>query len=305
MQPSLLQFNLRTAFNSLSKPFSRSPATGAAPTSAAAAASSKADYTAAAASGRTMPVTHVPADSLALSTPTRWLTSRFHFDFAGVTARRTNFGALRVVNDDLVTRRAGFGAHPHRNAEIYSYIVSGQLSHQDSMGNYESLGRGCVQYLSAGTGITHSEMNDGDATCRFLQVWVTPDRTGHPPQYGSATYEKQDRHNKLLHLLGGTGAVPQWSGIQPGQCIKLHQDVNVFVSESDPAVQHDITLAAGRQAYLVCIEGSLAVGTSDSETKLSMRDAAELVADKKPLYLSLTAGEQGAHFMLIEMKQAL
>lgn len=83
------------------------------------------------------------------------------------------------------------------------------------------------------------------------------------------------------------------------------QDVNVFVSESDPAVQHDITLAAGRQAYLVCIEGSLAVGTSDSETKLSMRDAAELVADKKPLFLSLTAGEQGAHFMLIEMKQAL
>jgi hypothetical protein len=114
MQPSLLPFNLRTAFNSLSKPFSRSPATGAPIAAAgskatAAAAASKADFTAAAASGGTMPVTHVPADSLALSTPTRWLTSRFHFDFAGVTARRTNFGALRVVNDDLVTRRAGFG----------------------------------------------------------------------------------------------------------------------------------------------------------------------------------------------------
>ncbi len=94
---------------------------------------------------------------------------------------------------------------------------------QDSMGNYESLPRGCVQYMSAGTGVTHSEMNDGDKTCRFLQVWLTPDQRGHSPQYGSAQYSKDDRHNKLLHLLGGTGAVPSWSTIQAGRCIKLHQ----------------------------------------------------------------------------------
>ncbi len=91
------------------------------------------------------------------------------------------------------------------------------------MGNYESLPRGCVQYMSAGTGVVHSEMNDGDKTCRFLQVWLTPDQRGHTPQYGSAQYDRQDRHNKLLHMLGGTGPVPTWSTFQAGRCIKLHQ----------------------------------------------------------------------------------
>jgi redox-sensitive bicupin YhaK (pirin superfamily) len=64
---------------------------------------------------------------------------------------------------------------------------------------------GCVQYLSAGTGITHSEMNDGDVTCRFIQVWISPDQRGHKPQYGSREFTKADRHNKLLQILGGTG----------------------------------------------------------------------------------------------------
>lgn len=75
-----------------------------------------------------------------------------------------------MLNDDLVKPQAGFGRHPHRNAEIFSYVVQGQLSHADSMGNKESLPAGCVQYLSAGTGLTHEEMNDGSKTCRFLQV---------------------------------------------------------------------------------------------------------------------------------------
>lgn len=249
------------------------------------------------------PVRHILGSSLTVSKPTWWLESRFHFSFADYyNPKNMNFGALRVLNDDLVKPKAGFGAHPHRDAEIFSYIVTGELAHKDSMGNYESLPRGCVQYMSAGTGVVHSEMNDGDKTCRFLQIWLTPDQRGHDPQYGSATYEAADRHNRLLHMLGGTGAVPSWPTIQKGRCINLHQDANVFVSESDPGVQHDITLAAGRQAYLVCIEGSLSVGTSDAETVLKQRDAAELVADKKPVYLSLKAGEQGTHFMLIELK---
>ncbi|KAL4434154.1 hypothetical protein ABPG75_000595 [Micractinium tetrahymenae] len=249
-------------------------------------------------------VRHIPAEKLAVSKPTWWLESRFHFSFADYhNPSNTNFGALRVVNDDLVKPKAGFGAHPHRDAEIYSYVLQGELSHKDSMGNYESLGRGCVQYMSAGTGVTHAEMNDGDKTCRFLQVWITPDRRGHEPQYGSSSYDKADRHNKLLHILGGTGAVPAWPGLQKGRCITLHQDANVFVSENDAGVQHDITLGAGRQAYLVCMEGSLTVATGESETHMKQRDAAELVADKKPDYLSLKAGSEGAHFMLIEMKQ--
>lgn len=77
-----------------------------------------------------------------------------------------------MVNDDLVKGHAGFGTHQHRDAEIFSYIVNGQLTHKDSMGNKEALARGGVQYLSAGSGIAHSEMNDDSQTCRFLQVWI-------------------------------------------------------------------------------------------------------------------------------------
>eukprot|EP00891_Asterochloris_glomerata_P005623 jgi/Astpho2/5623/fgenesh1_pm.00079_%23_32_t len=253
----------------------------------------------------------IPAGSLQVSKPTWWLESRFHFSFADYfDPQRQNFGCLRVLNDDLVQPHAGFGAHPHRDAEIFSYIVEGSLSHQDSMQNKESLPRGCVQYLSAGTGIRHSEMNDGDETTRFLQVWLTPDKRGHKPQYGSSVYTKQDRHNQLLHLLGGNGSVPQWKRLNPGNgTVRLHQfvtavpsfqDANVIVSENDAGAEHSIDLGPGRQAYMVCIEGSLDV----NDVQLSQRDAVELVASKsEPLSLTLRSGGGGSHFMLIEMQQ--
>lgn len=181
------------------------------------------------------------------------------------------------------------------------------------MGNKESLGRGQVQYLSAGTGIVHSEMNDSDKTCRFIQVWITPDRSGHQPQYGSSRYTNTDRKNTLLHILGGTGTLPKWNNITEGKCIHLHQDCNVFVSESDVDKTFDITLPSGRQAYVVCIEGAMSVAATDSssddvEHELKERDAAELDSivgggGKKTLYVTLKPkSPQGAHFMLIEMK---
>ncbi|GIM07422.1 hypothetical protein Vretimale_11516 [Volvox reticuliferus] len=201
-------------------------------------------------------VARVPHSSLHLSKPTWWLESRFHFSFADYwDPARENFGVLRVLNDDLVKAGAGFGAHPHRDAEIFSYVVAGQLSHADSMGNKEALPRGCVQYMSAGTGVVHSEMNEGSETCRFLQLWITPDRRGHKPQYGSSVYDKADRHNRLLQILGGTGASPAWPKTAKPQSIHLHQDANVFVSESDPLTRFELSLGPKRQAYMVCIEG--------------------------------------------------
>eukprot|EP00887_Chlorella_sp_A99_P004817 scaffold4.g4817.t1 len=251
-------------------------------------------------------ITKVDRESLYVSKPTWWLESRFHFSFAEYYDKnRSSFGALRVLNDDLVKGKAGFGqvSHPHRDAEIFSYVLDGELSHADSMGNCEALPRGCVQYMSAGTGIVHSEMNNGDKTCRFLQIWLSPDQPGHAPQYGSCRFEKADRHNRLLHLLGGTGPVPAWEGVNAtGECIRLHQDANVFVSESDAGVEQQIVLGAQRQAYLVCIEGGLRVGgPQGAEAALAARDAAQLAAEGKPTHVSLTAGDDGAHFLLIEM----
>eukprot|EP00878_Enallax_costatus_P006680 GHUV01007002.1.p1 GENE.GHUV01007002.1~~GHUV01007002.1.p1 ORF type:complete len:306 (+),score=68.25 GHUV01007002.1:47-964(+) len=246
-------------------------------------------------------VRRVPAGSLHVSKPTWWLESRFHFSFADYWDQtRMQFGALRVVNDDLVKPRAGFGSHPHRDAEIFSYVLEGYLTHQDSMGSKESLPRGCIQYMSAGTGVTHSEMNDGDETCRFLQVWITPDRKGHKPQYGSTRYTHEDRHNQLLQVLRGSVACPAWPGIHSTSAIALHQDANVFVSECDAGQTFDLQLAPQRQAYLVCAEGSMKV----NDEELQQRDAAKIRSGDGPAQLKLQATGSGAHFMLIEMAQS-
>jgi redox-sensitive bicupin YhaK (pirin superfamily) len=103
-------------------------------------------------------------------------------------------------------------------------------------------------------------MNEHKESCRFIQVWITPDARGHTPQYGSSTYAPADRHNRLLQVLSGTGAAPKWPGLHSPHSIQLHQDVNVVVSETDAGVQHGLELSAGRQAYLLCMEGEALLG---------------------------------------------
>eukprot|EP01027_Heterolobosea_sp_BB2_P017358 GEZU01024602.1.p1 GENE.GEZU01024602.1~~GEZU01024602.1.p1 ORF type:complete len:262 (-),score=55.80 GEZU01024602.1:101-886(-) len=218
----------------------------------------------------------IPASSLYVSRPVHWLTSRFHFSFAEYwNPNNTNFGVLRVLNDDLVTPGEGFPTHPHRNAEIVSYVVEGELSHADSKGNKEALSRGCIQYMSAGRGIAHSEFNESNnKMLRFLQLWITPDTNNLTPQYGSKTYTFEDRHNKLLHVVTGFNN----KNIDNTILIRLHQDANIFVSEIDAGNSVQFTLQRGRQAYLVCIEGSLELNNGATSTQLTQRDAVEIVS---------------------------
>lgn len=105
-----------------------------------------------------------------------WLQSLFHFSFAEYyNPENINFGVLRVLNDDLVKPQTGFDMHPHRDMEIISYVVDSELTHQDNMGNKKNtLSRGMIQYMSAGTGVMHSEHNLTDKTARFLQIWIPP-----------------------------------------------------------------------------------------------------------------------------------
>ena len=215
-----------------------------------------------------------------------WLASRFHFSFAEYyNPDNMNFGSLRVLNDDLVQPATGFGTHPHNNMEIVSYCVSGELTHRDSMGYKETLTRGDVQYMSAGTGLTHSEMNESKGKIlRFLQIWILPASSGLKTQYGSKKYKKADRHNKLLHVVTGGYA----DGV-----IKIHQDVNIYVSEIDSGKTVDLLIKQGRQAYLVCIEGSLSMGG----VELKERDAVKIIG-KEELSISTATG---AHFLAIEL----
>jgi redox-sensitive bicupin YhaK (pirin superfamily) len=135
-----------------------------------------------------------------------------------------------------------------------------------------------------------------------MQVWISPDQRGHTPQYGSSKFTKEDRHNVLRHILGGSAKPPKWTADQaPTASVKLHQDCNVFVSESDAGKEFDISLGQGRQAYMLCMEGSLKV----NDVELLQRDAAEAVAGEKVLPMKLSAGPKGSHFMIIEMQGEL
>eukprot|EP00802_Teleaulax_amphioxeia_P025728 Tamp_26633.p1 GENE.Tamp_26633~~Tamp_26633.p1 ORF type:complete len:287 (-),score=8.55 Tamp_26633:26-799(-) len=132
-----------------------------------------------------------------------WLKSRFHFSFAEYNnPKNSNFGVLRVMNDDLVQPARGFGTHPHREMEICTYVVEGSLTHQDSMGTQETLGPGSIQYMTAGTGIQHSEHNRSpDAPLRFIQMWIVPSARGLTPNYGSACGSDIVRTDIWAHMV--------------------------------------------------------------------------------------------------------
>lgn len=216
-----------------------------------------------------------------------WLDSRFHFSFAEYyNPQNINFGVLRVVNDDLVQPGTGFDTHPHRDMEILSYVVNGQLTHADSMKNRQTLTRGQVQYMSAGTGITHSEFNLGDSVLRFLQIWIFPDKNGHTPQYGDCRFTWEDRVGTWLPIASG--------GNNSKFPIHIHADVHVYATEVPQGQTQRFAVGPGRQAYLVLIEGQ---GEANGHT-LKMRDALEATEED----VAITA-KTDCHMLAIEMKK--
>lgn len=214
-----------------------------------------------------------------------WLRSRFHFSFANYyNPDNVRFGKLRVLNDDLVLPNTGFDTHPHRDMEIISYVVDGQLTHADSMNNKRTLGRGDVQYLSAGTGITHSEHNFGDETLRFLQLWILPDKMMHQPNYGDHRFPWEERIDQWLQIV---------SSKDGDAVIKLNQDANIFVNYLSQGKTLDFEIKPGRQAYLVQIEGESVV----NGIPLKTRDALEIIEES----ITIEA-KQDSHQLLVELK---
>jgi redox-sensitive bicupin YhaK (pirin superfamily) len=227
-----------------------------------------------------------------------WLKSRFHFSFAEYSNHRNNgFGVMRVMNDDLVQPHRGFGTHPHRDMEIVTYVIAGELTHQDSMGTKESLGRGSIQFMTAGTGIRHSEFNDGDKPLRFIQTWIIPRERGLTPNYGSYQGDHELRKNKLHHLVSD---VQDNSSSTP---VEVNQDIDAFASEIDLGKKITYELPAGRQAYLLCIEGSVKV----QGESLNKHDACEITGNGGALEIEATGTEKTehgdvAHILMFTMK---
>ncbi len=194
-----------------------------------------------------------------------WLESNFHFSFSDYyNPDNIRFGSLRVINDDIIAPHTGFDTHPHSDMEIVTYVVDGMLTHRDSMGNEHTLSRGEVQYMSAGTGITHSEHNLSDYDLRTLQIWIYPDQKGHTPNYGEEKFTLSDRKNKWLNIVSGKSGDAK---------IKINQDFNIYVIELDAGIKTTLNIDDNRQAYIVQIEGS----SSYNDITLNERDAIEVI----------------------------
>lgn len=217
-----------------------------------------------------------------------WLQSRFHFSFAEYrNPANVHFGVLRVLNDDLIQANSGFPMHPHENMEIISYIVDGEITHKDSMGNSETLKRGEVQYLSAGDGIFHSEENKGKELLRLLQIWIFPPQKGLPRLYGSHRYKEEKRANKLLNIVSSQ------DGESP---IKIYQDVDIYASEANKGKTFEYEIKENRQIYFVQIEGKSLLNDS---VELDFGDACEITKEN---ILKIEALEE-SHFLFIDMKK--
>jgi quercetin 2,3-dioxygenase len=201
---------------------------------------------------------------------TDWLDSRHTFSFADYyDGKNMGYGKLRVINDDVVDAGRGFGRHPHRDMEILSYVLEGELQHGDSMGNGSIIRPGDVQRMSAGTGVVHSEANPSKTDrVRFLQIWIEPERRGLPPSYEQKRFEEDDRRGKLRLVASRDG--------REGS-VTVHQDVSLYAGLLDAGQRGSVTLARGRRAWVQVARGSVAV---DGQV-LSQGDGAAIEGERE------------------------
>lgn len=181
-----------------------------------------------------------------------WLDTHHTFSFGSYhDPAHMGFRTLRVLNDDVVEPGQGFGTHGHRDMEIVSYVVEGELAHRDSMGTGSTLRPGDVQRMTAGRGVTHSEFNGSDTDrARFLQIWIHPDRTGLEPEYEEKHFGVEERTGRL-RLIASPGG-------EEGS-LRIHQDVRIHAGLLDPGTPSTYDLAPGRGAWVQVVRGQVDV----------------------------------------------
>lgn len=190
-----------------------------------------------------------------------WLHSYHTFSFANYyNPERMNFGALRVLNDDTVQAGMGFGTHPHRDMEIISIPLQGDLEHKDSMGNTTVIKHGDIQVMSAGTGVQHSEYNkNSDSLVKFLQIWVFPKKQGVTPRYDQITLNPADRKNNLQQILSPN---PEDAGVW------IHQNAWFYLGDLDAGFTTNYNLnKKGNGVYAFVLSGTLNVAGQQLDTR--------------------------------------
>ena len=213
-----------------------------------------------------------------------WLDARHHFSFSNYyDPARMGWGAIRVWNDDAVAPQTGFPPHPHRDMEIITYVRTGAITHQDSMGNSGRTGAGDVQVMSAGSGVRHSEYNLEDERTTLFQIWIEPRAEGGSPSWGAKPFPKGDRSGRFVTLASGFA--------EDTEALPIRADARVMGATLKAGESVSYTVGAGRHAYLVPATGAI---TIDGEA-FAARDGAALTGGSYTI-----AAQEDAELVLVD-----
>lgn len=215
-----------------------------------------------------------------------WLDTYHTFSFASYhDPRHVHFGALRVLNEDRVAPDQGFGEHGHADMEIVTYVLSGELSHRDSMGNVASIRAGELQRMTAGTGVTHSEFNNSHTTpVHLVQIWIFPDRKGLLPGYEQRLFPQHEFAGQL-RLVASRDA--------RADSLTIHQNVDIYLCRLQPDQSATHPLPADRQAWVQVLRGDLNL----NRQKLSAGDGAAVTGESQLTF----AADAAAEFLLFDL----
>jgi redox-sensitive bicupin YhaK (pirin superfamily) len=223
-----------------------------------------------------------------------WLDSYHSFSFADYhDPSHMGYRSLRVINEDRIAEGRGFGAHPHRDMEILTYVLQGKLAHKDSMGHVEVLGPNEIQKMSAGSGVVHSEFNGSESEpVHLLQIWIEPKSRGTAPAYEQFKFDATEKLNRFKLLAASKSD----SGAQPGEGVAtINQDASVAVAELTPGKSLNYTLGDRRHAWLQVIRGEVKV----NGTTLSSGDA--VAADEEPTLEITAQGAANSEVLLFDL----
>lgn len=213
-----------------------------------------------------------------------WLISYHHFSFGEhYHPDKTNFGPLRVFNDDIIQPGMGFGFHQHKDMEIITYVTQGILEHKDSLGNTGTIEAGNIQRMSAGTGVFHSEYNHSkDKPLKLLQIWITPDTKNLKPSWEQKTFLEKYRLDNFFQVIGPAS-----------YALKIHQDAEFYISKLTKKSKYQIK--QGRQYYLFVITGNITLNNIPMKEK----DSAEITNETE-----LDVQSDSAEIILIDLPQS-
>jgi len=216
-----------------------------------------------------------------------WLFAKHSFSFGDYyDPDFMGYRVLRVINEDQVKPANGFGTHPHKDMEIITYILEGALEHRDSMGNGSVIRPGDVQYMSAGSGVLHSEKNPSPSeTVHLLQIWILPDEKNAPPRYGQTHFPEIEKKGRLRLLASKTG--------EDGS-IAVRQDMKLYASILDSGMSTSLSIEKGRHAWIQIARGAIEL---DGKI-LEQGDGASLDGEKNLLF---TGKENGSEFLVFDL----